>query len=124
MTRPGQTLVLLLIFMAVAITMTAAAVVVTIANSQGASEYEQGVTAYQVAEGGMENALLRLLRDPAYAGETLTVGSGTATIVVTGSGPFIVTSTGTAGDFVRKIQVTAGYTNNILTVNSWNEVYQ
>jgi len=58
--RRGQTLVLLLVFMAMAITITTAAVMVTVVNSQMGSKWEQGEAALAVAESGAENALIRL----------------------------------------------------------------
>lgn len=109
--------------MAIAVTVTSAAVVMMIVGSTAASKYEQGQTAYAAAESGAENALLRLLRDPNYVGETLTIGSATATITITGTDPKTVTSTGVSGGFTRQIQVVAGYTNSILTVTSWSEVF-
>ncbi len=120
--KKGQTLVLLLIFMAMAIMITSAAVVVIIANSQMASKWEQGETALAVAESGAENALLLLLRNPAYTGGTLTVGSGTATITVAGSNP-VITSTGTVGNFTREVQVTTTYNQGVLGVSSWQEIW-
>jgi len=120
--RQGQTLVLLLVFMAMAVTITSAAVVVIIANSKMGSKWEQGEAALVIAESGAENALLRLLRDPTYSGETLTVGTGTATIVVTGANP-TVDVTGTVGNFSRQIQVVGAYSGGILTVSSWREVW-
>lgn len=121
--KRGQSLVVLLVFMAIAMTVTSAAVVMMIVGSTAASRYEQGQIAYATAESGAENALLRLLRDPNYAGETLTIGSATATITVTGTDPKTVTSTGASGGFTRQVQVVAGYTSGILTVTSWSEVF-
>lgn len=120
--RSGQTIVFLLVFMAMAITITTGAVVVIIANSQMASKWEQGETALAIAESGAENAMLRLLRDPDYLGETLTVGSGTATIVVSGANPTI-TVTGVSGNFSRQVQVTTTYSGGVLTVNRWTELW-
>jgi hypothetical protein len=121
--RRGQTLVVLLIFMTMAITVTSMAVVLIINNTQAASRMEQGNLAYTVAESGMENALMRLLRNPSYTGETLTINSGTATITVTGSNPMTVLSVGSWNSFTRRIQVTAAYVNGFLSVSSWQEVY-
>ncbi len=121
--QKGQVLVTLLFFMVIAIIITSAAVVVIFINNLSGTSLQQGNLSYYVAESGIENALLRLLRDPNYPGETLTIGSGTAVISVTGVNPKIATATGTLGNFVRKIQVTANYTNNILTVTSWKEIY-
>lgn len=121
--KRGQSLVILLVFMAIAVTVTSAAVVMMIVGSTAASKYEQGQTAYATAESGAENALLRLLRDPNYGGETLTIGSATATITVTGTDPKTITSTGVSGEFSRQIRVVIGYNSGILTVTSWNEVF-
>ncbi len=109
--------------MAIAVTVTTAAVIMMIIGSTAASKYELGQVAYMTAESGAENAMLRLLRDPNYTGETLTIGSATATITVTGTDPKTITSTGVSAGFSRQVKVTAGYTNGILTVTSWNEIF-
>ncbi len=118
----GQALITLLFFVIIAITITSASVVVLIANSTSATKYEEGIRAFYVAEGGAENAVLRLLRDPTYTGETLTISDGTATISVSGSGPFTITSKGVVGNFTRTVQVSAAYVNNILSITSWKEI--
>lgn len=120
--KQGQTLVLLLIFMAMAITITSAAAAVIIVNSQMGSKWEQGEMALVVAESGAENALMRLLRNPSYPGETLTVGTGTATIVVTGVNP-TVDVLGTVGNFSRRVRVNVTYSGGTMTVGSWREVW-
>jgi len=120
--QQGQTLITLLFFMIIAISVISTAVILLITNSRTTSKTEQGIKAYYVAESGAENAILRLLRNPNYAGETLVVGEGTATMTVTGTEPKTITSTGVVGNFTKKIQVVVGYTNNILTVSSWREV--
>ncbi len=119
----GQTLMTLLFFVTIAITVTTAAIIAMYSNAQSATKVQQGAIAYYVAEGGIENALIRLLRDPTYTGETLPVGTGTAVITVTGSSSsYTITSKGTVGNFLRTIQVTAGYnSSNILTISSWQE---
>jgi hypothetical protein len=121
--KPGQTLVVLMIFMTMAITVTSMAVVLIVNNTQAASRIEQGLIAYNIAESGMENALMRLLRNPSYTGETLTINSGTATITVTGSDPMTVLSIGRWNNFTRRIQATASYVDGIMSVSSWGEVY-
>jgi len=109
--------------MAMAITVTSAAVLVVISNSQASSKLEQSLTAYDIAESGAENGLLRLLRDPAYTVESLTIGTGQATITVTGTNPKIVLSQGAYNNFFRQVRVTATYVGGILTVTSWQEVF-
>lgn len=118
----GQALVTLLIFMVLGITVTTAAVTLVINNSISTTKAQQAAIVYSIAESGAENAVLRLLRNPFYTGETLEVGEGTAVITVTGTNPKIIRSVGTAGNFKRTIEIQATFTNNILTIQSWNEV--
>lgn len=119
----GQSLISLVIFMVIAIIVVSGAVAVIIVNSKTTTKFYQGMVSYDLAEAGAENALIKLLRDPAYTGETLTVGLDTAVIEVTGGGgsPYTITSRGLTGNFQRTIQVIASY-NNILTVTSWREL--
>lgn len=119
----GQALIALVIFMVVATIIISGAVTVIVVNSKTTGKFYQGVVSYDIAEAGIENALIRLLRDPNYTGETLTIGSDTTTIQVTGGGeiPYTITSTSQVGNFKRTIQATAEYNNSILTINSWKE---
>ncbi len=119
----GQTLVTLLFFMVIAITVTTAAIMVIYINTQLQTKIQQSQSAYYVAESGMENALIRLLRDTSYTGETMTAGDGVVVIQISGTGPYTITATGTVGNFKRQIQVVATYTNDILSIQSWKEVF-
>ncbi|KKW11330.1 MAG: hypothetical protein UY49_C0004G0007 [Microgenomates group bacterium GW2011_GWC1_49_7] len=114
----------LLAFMVIAIIVTTMAVALVIINSQAASEVEQGETAIRVAESGAENALLRLIRNPAYTGtETLTIDGGSATVSITGTNPISIESVGTVGDFVRRVGIDARFEDTILVIDSWQEVF-
>lgn len=117
-------MVMLLAFIVIGITITTGAVALIASNSINASKYEQGEMALSIAESGAEDKLLYLLRNPGYTGQsTLTMTNGTATVTIAGTGPVTITSSGQSGNFVRKIQVTAGYTNNILSITSWKEIF-
>lgn len=124
----GQALITLLFFTVIGITVTSAAVVMIMVNALSGTKQQQGEVAYEIAQSGAENGLIRLLRSPSYTGETLPVGSGSATITVTGSGtssnPYVILSKGTNGMFIREVQITATYQSNLLTVTSRKEVYQ
>lgn len=115
--------VLLLVFVAVSVVIASAAMAMSIATLQSVSVYTQGNEALSIAQSGAENALIRLLRDPTYTNETLTVGAGTATITVTGTTPQTITVIGAVGTKKRKIQLTVTRTSGILSVTSWAEVY-
>jgi hypothetical protein len=124
----GQALITLLFFTIIGIAVSSAAIIMLLVNSLSEAKEQQGEIAYNIAQSGAENGLIRLLRDPTYNGETLSVGGGTATITVSGSGtsgnPYIILSKGTTGSFLREVQVTATYQNNLLSVESRKEVYQ
>ena len=120
--KPGQALVTLLVFTAAALTITAGAVIVTILNTQGTTKYELGEEALQIAEAGADNAILRVIREPSYVGETVSIGTGTATITISGTSTKTIVSEGTNGDFKRKVQVVGNLTNNAFTQTSWAEI--
>ncbi len=120
--QKGQTLVILLVYMVMAIIVTTAAVSMVLVNSRGADKLLQGTTAYDVAESGAETAMVKLLRDTSYAGETLSVAGGTAVITVSGTSTKTIVSKGTLNNFTRSVEVTATNVNNVLTVTSWKEL--
>lgn len=121
----GQALVTLLFFTVIGTTVTFAAVMMIIANSLSGMKFQQGSIAYEIAQSGAENAKLRLLRDPTYIGETITVGSGSAVITVTSNAgnTYTIISKGVQGSFVRQIQVDATYANNLFQVTSQKEIF-
>ena len=119
-TQDGQALLTFLIFVLISLTITSAASVVSVINSQSSEKIEQGTVATQAAESGAENALLRLLRDPSYTGETLAIGTSSIVITISGS---TITAVATNGNFQRQIQVVTSYTNNVLTITSWKELF-
>lgn len=120
----GQALVTLLVFTTITLLITTAAVVMIIVNSLAVTKFQEATSALYVAESGAENAILRLLRNPNYAGETLSVGEGWAAITVAdGIGDQkIISSAGAKGNFLRRIQVTIDYAGNVLTILSWKEI--
>jgi hypothetical protein len=117
----GQALVILVCFAVIAATIIGSVVLVSIATASASGKSQSGAVAYDIAESGVENALLRLLRDPSYTGETVTIGSGSAIITVTGTTQRTITSQGIYGDFRRTIQAVATDSAGILTVTSWTE---
>lgn len=118
----GQALITLLFFVLISLTITTGAIIIIIANSISVSRFQEGTLAYYAAESGVENALLRLLRDPNYAGETLTIGSGTAVITVTGVNPKTVVVIGQNGNFKRTIQAQINYDSGYYTFSNWKEI--
>jgi len=118
----GQALITLLFFVLISLTITSSAIIIIINNSISVSKSVEGTLAYYAAESGVENALLRLLRDPSYTGETLTVGSGIAVITVTGANPKTVVSVGQNGNFKRKVSAQMTYNSGYYTFSNWKEL--
>ncbi len=117
----GQTLIALLIFMILAITITTTAAAITIINTQSNSSYVNGQAALSNAEAGIENALLQLERNNNYSGETMTLGSGSVVVAVSGSTTKTITAIGTAGTNKRTVTATATISNTAVTETSWSE---
>ena len=120
--QKGQTLIILLLYMVIAIIVTTASIALVINSSHGTDKVYQGANALDIAESGAETAMIKLLRDPNYIGETLPVGGGQTIITVSGVNPKTVSSKGTLNNFTRTIQVIIDTSNNSLTATSWKEI--
>lgn len=123
-TQAGQSLILLLVFVVMAIAITTAAAIIVGINSASATNYTIGFAVKQMAESGAEKALLALLRDPNYSGETFSIDSGIVTATVSGSPVLTIDSTAQYLGFSKRIQVLATYTDSVLEVLSWKETPQ
>ena len=108
--------------MLISLTITTGAIIIIITNSISVSKFQEGTLAYYTAESGVENALLRLLRDPNYTGETLAIGGGTAVITVAGDNPKTVVSVGQNGNFKRTVQAQMDYNSGYYTFSNWKEL--
>jgi hypothetical protein len=120
--QSGQTLVLLLVFVTVAIAITAAAIFILTTNSISATNFSQGRSTKAMAEAGVEKALLSLLRDPNYKGETFSLDTGTVTATVSGTTTLTISVAATDGDYVKRVEVIATYSNNVLIPTSWKDL--
>ena len=118
----GMALVTVIIFAAVAIVVITLGVSLMVIQTSSSTRVASSQEALIVAESAMENALIRLLRNPNYTGETLTFLDGTATIVVTGTTNKTVTVTADVLSSKRTIVVDLTETDGVTSVNSWREV--
>lgn len=121
--QAGYMSMILLVFVVVSVVISTAAVSMSIASFAAVSTYEQGTEALSVAESGAENALILLIRNPNYTGETLTVGTGQAVVTVTGTNPQTIRSIGTVGTKKRTVELIVDRTSGIVSVTSWKEVF-
>ena len=118
----GQTLVMLLLFMVMAIMVVSAAVGLIINNSKSTDKLYQGSNALSIAESGIEIAMIKLIRNSSYTGETQSIGGGQAVITVTGTEPKTIRSKATTGDFTRTVEAIVTTVNYRLTITSWREI--
>lgn len=121
-TSSGQAVVTV-IFIAVIGMFIATGAIFAVANAlESSSSEELGALAFQAAESGIENSVLRLMRDPSYTGETMEIDeASTATVSVTTDTGITIQSIGTAGVVSKKIIARAHYDNLVLIVDSWGE---
>ena len=120
----GQTLVTLIFFMVIATTVTAAAVLVITTNLLAGSRFQESTIAYQIAQSGADEAVLRFIRDSSYTGQgAFPVGNGTVEIQRSGDGPYTFLSIGKKGSYIKKVEVVVTYDNGIVNVESRREVF-
>lgn len=120
--QKGQTLVILLTYMVIAIIVTTSSVALVMNSSKSTDKVYQGSNSLDIAESGAETAMIKLLRDSSYIGETVAVGGGQAVVTVTGTNPKTILSKGTLNNFTRTIQVIVDTSNNTLVATSWKEI--
>lgn len=120
--QQGQALTALLIVMFVGLSIISAAVSLVDTATTTTGSLEEAQEALNVAETGVEDALLKLLRNPSFIGETLTVGPGLATINIVAGSPITVNSQGVVGNHQRNIQIKISFNSGVMLINSWKEM--
>jgi len=120
--QKGQALITLIFFVLISVTIASGAIIMIAVNSTSSVKLQEGNISYDVAEAGIENGLLRLLRDPNYTGETLPVDTATVLITVTGSNPKTITAVATNGNFKRTVQAQMTFTSGYYTLSGWKEI--
>lgn len=119
-TNSGQALIVFLFFVLMGITITSAAVMMLLNTMINTSVNERSLLARAYAESGVENALIRYVRNPVYSGEVLTIGQGSVDVTISGG---IIVAVAKIGDVTRTIQATTVYNNDEIVVTSWKEIY-
>ncbi len=121
--KKAQALIQLIVITFLAMMVIGTAVAVNITLSQNSTNATQSQFAHKYAESGIENATLKLLRDPTYIGETLIFTDGTCVITVTGTFPNKTISViGISGGIRRKVQASANMAGNKTLISNWVDV--
>lgn len=120
----GQILTSVLVFMAFGLSVVALSATLTVINIQNTAKLAQSEQATNYAEAGAEEAILRLIRDPAYSGGSLSLSMDSVIgITVIGVGDSrTVTSTSTYNGFTKKVQAVVSLANNKVTLVSWKQI--
>lgn len=121
--QSGQTLVALLFFVMIGIVATSASIAILFTNLSSEQKFEDAERVRQLSEMGIEKALVSILRDTEYSGETISIDGDSVVVSVSGTTLKVIESVATSGDVSRKIEVNASFSENILTTTSWNVIY-
>ncbi|KKS98181.1 MAG: hypothetical protein UV73_C0003G0123 [Candidatus Gottesmanbacteria bacterium GW2011_GWA2_43_14] len=119
----GFAMVILLFLMLLTVTIITAAVSLIILDSSSSTLIAASDSAKSIADSCMENAVIRLIRDPAYTGEELNINGGSCRISVLGSTVKTATSEADFGGKNKKVEVNLNLNNNIVTLSSWKEIF-
>jgi hypothetical protein len=91
-------------------------------NLRSGEALRQGEQALLLSESCLEEGLLRIIRDPAYAGENFAIPQGECAVGVEKEGEtYIVRATGGNAQFGRHVVAEAVLDGLGLQVNSWKE---
>lgn len=121
--QSGQTLVIMLVITGFVLVILSAVLVMSLTSSASTLSTTNATAAQYWAEAGLETGLMRFLRDPSYRGETVTNNTYTTTISITGSGPYTISSSAQAGTSRKQVTATIQFTNGVMSVTAWQDVY-
>ena len=120
--QSGYILTSLLVYIVVLLVITTTSVMVSISSLRSQTYFEGGVEALAAADSGAENAILRLLRDPTYTGESLQIDGKDIEITVEGTSPQVITVVADSGAFERTVEVRVDRIDGMLQMLSWKEL--
>lgn len=118
----GQAMLPVLLIMLTVLVLGAAGLHLSLGGLMISRASFEGERVLVAAEGALENGLLRLLRQPNYAGETLQVAGFDCTIAV--SGEAIKTISGVCQSPVarRGLQASVSFINGEMVVSDYEEI--
>ena len=126
--KKGQAMIAILLVLALALIFLTTTAVIYLSETSIVFNTRQSNEAYYNAEATIDNAILKLLRNPNYTGdETLTFNNGSATIgTITGSTTKTITVNSQINNnkYIRIMTATvnlSGSGNRVVTLNSWRE---
>jgi hypothetical protein len=119
----GQALISLVFFTIIGMAIATAAILATLSSTIASSKLQSGTLTFSEAESGAENAYLKLLRNPYYKGEKMSINGATVIATVSGSTNITIDSKATSGTFSRAVEVKLQYTAGKYVIQSWKEAF-
>lgn len=118
----GNILVVVLVLMVVGMTIVTMSFALLITTTQSLGGVMESDRMRGAVEGGVENAILNILRNPSYAGGTLVVDGLTVTTTVTSGTQTTILATATNGTYRQRYRVVLERVSGVLTIVSWQQI--
>lgn len=120
--RGAALLVAVIVVSAIALTVALSASLGSLSGLVTSSREQQSAASLAGAEACVDEALVRLVWDDAYAGGSFGMGEAACQIGVSGLGSTrTIQATSTVATFVRKIEVGVSLGSSGLTITQWGE---
>jgi uncharacterized protein (UPF0333 family) len=111
-----------LIISAVVLVVSISVSLLAIGEGQSGYSTYRGEDAYFLAEGCMEDALLKSKQNASYTGGTLTRPEGSCTVSIAKVGSVWTITTSSSGTYTKNIQAVVQRNGSNLTLSSWKEL--
>ena len=118
----GNILVVVLVIMVVGITIATMSLALVISTTQSLGGAMEGERLRAAVEGGVENAILNILRNPGYSGEDMTIDGLPVAVEVTTGVQTTIVATASNGAHRQRYQVVLERVAGVLTVVSWQQI--
>lgn len=118
--KNGQAVLMVVLLSAIVLTLGIAAASLSFGDLQEIIIFKEGIKTYFLTESALENGLLRLLRDPSYAGEALQLEEVPCIIEVIPS-PTRVRAWCNTGKTIRQLEVTVNFVDGQMQVGQFKE---
>ena len=120
--QEGQALIPVLIVMLTVLILGAGVLYLSIGGLLSSHYSQTGEKVLVASEGALENGFLRILRNPAYLGESLQVNGLPCTIVVSGQAPITMTAECVGEQAVRRVQAEVSFVQGEMLIDQYQEI--
>lgn len=122
--KDGQALIGVLAVIAISTVLVSSLMVNSLISAHSSLKLRQSNAVMGNADSYIQDAIIKIIRDPNYIGETLTLNGSRVIIEVTGENPknILVKSINSQGDILRRLSLQLSFSNDgAISVNNWVE---